>query len=89
MPADPLVRHRDQEARLDLSCPEPSQVAFAAFYADCVHEVLPITSLSTGWPSSIICGARAVASYLNHRTTTPSRPVWRHCYAVERCERRS
>jgi predicted 2-oxoglutarate/Fe(II)-dependent dioxygenase YbiX len=39
-----LVRHRDREARLDLSCPEPSQVAFAAFYADCVHEVLPITS---------------------------------------------
>ena len=39
-----LVRHRDREARLDLSCPEPSQVVFAAFYADCVHEVLPITS---------------------------------------------
>jgi hypothetical protein len=39
-----LVRHRHREARLDLSCPEPSQVAFAAFYADCVHEVLPITS---------------------------------------------
>jgi predicted 2-oxoglutarate/Fe(II)-dependent dioxygenase YbiX len=39
-----LVRHRDREARLDLSCSEPSQVAFAAFYADCVHEVLPITS---------------------------------------------
>ena len=39
-----LVRHRDREARLDLSCPEPSQVAFAVFYADCVHEVLPITS---------------------------------------------
>src|SRR5712691_12158650 len=39
-----LVRHRDQEARLELSYPEPSQVAFAAFYADCVHEVLPITS---------------------------------------------
>ena len=39
-----LVRHRDQEARLELRCPEPSQVAFAAFYADCVHEVLPITS---------------------------------------------
>jgi predicted 2-oxoglutarate/Fe(II)-dependent dioxygenase YbiX len=39
-----LVRHRDREARLDLSCPEPSQVTFAAFYADCVHEVLPITS---------------------------------------------
>jgi hypothetical protein len=39
-----LIRHRDREARLELSCPEPSQVAFAAFYADCVHEVLPITS---------------------------------------------
>ena len=24
-----LVRHRDREARLELSCPEPSQVAFA------------------------------------------------------------
>jgi predicted 2-oxoglutarate/Fe(II)-dependent dioxygenase YbiX len=39
-----LVRHRDREIRLELSCPEPSQVTFAAFYADCVHEVLPITS---------------------------------------------
>jgi predicted 2-oxoglutarate/Fe(II)-dependent dioxygenase YbiX len=39
-----LVRHRGREVRLELSCPEPSQVAFAAFYADCVHEVLPITS---------------------------------------------
>jgi predicted 2-oxoglutarate/Fe(II)-dependent dioxygenase YbiX len=39
-----LVRHRDREVRLDLRCPEPSEVAFAAFYADCVHEVLPITS---------------------------------------------
>lgn len=39
-----LVRHRDREARLELSCPEPSEVAFAAFYADCVHEVLPVTS---------------------------------------------
>ncbi len=39
-----LVRHRDREVRLELSCPESSQVAFAAFYADCVHEVLPLTS---------------------------------------------
>ena len=39
-----VVRHRDREARLDLRGPEPSEVAFAAFYADCVHEVLPITS---------------------------------------------
>ncbi len=39
-----VVRHRDQEVRLDLGCQEPSEAAFAAFYADCVHEVLPITS---------------------------------------------
>jgi hypothetical protein len=39
-----LVRHRAREVRLDLHSPEPSEVAFAAFYADCVHEVLPITS---------------------------------------------
>lgn len=39
-----VVRHRDREVTLDLRCPEPSEVAFAAFYADCVHEVRPITS---------------------------------------------
>lgn len=38
------VRHRDREVQLDLYSLEPSEVAFAAFYADCVHEVLPITS---------------------------------------------
>lgn len=40
---DLIVRHRNREARLDLSCDEPSEFAFAAFYADCVHEVLPVT----------------------------------------------
>jgi predicted 2-oxoglutarate/Fe(II)-dependent dioxygenase YbiX len=39
-----VVRHHDREVRLDLQCDEPSEVAFAAFYADCVHEVLPVTS---------------------------------------------
>lgn len=39
-----LVRHKGREARFDLRCPDPAQVAFAAFYADCVHEVLPVTS---------------------------------------------
>ena len=40
---DLVVRHKGREARLDLSCPDPSEAAFAAFYADCVHEVLPVT----------------------------------------------
>ncbi|MEA2738349.1 MAG: hypothetical protein QOH05_1656 [Acetobacteraceae bacterium] len=39
-----IVRHKDREVRLDMRCEEPSDVAFAAFYADCVHEVLPVTS---------------------------------------------
>ena len=39
-----IVRHNDREARLDLASEEPSEIAFAAFYADCVHEVLPVTS---------------------------------------------
>ncbi|MGB7414552.1 MAG: 2OG-Fe(II) oxygenase [Thermosynechococcaceae cyanobacterium] len=39
-----LVRHLEDEVRLDLCCLDLSEVSFAAFYADCVHEVLPITS---------------------------------------------
>jgi len=39
-----VVRHKGREVRLDLSGTDLSEAAFAAFYADCVHEVLPITS---------------------------------------------
>ena len=39
-----VVRHQNREARFGLDCPEPSEAAFAAFYADCPHEVLPVTS---------------------------------------------
>jgi len=39
-----VVRHGDREVRVDLSCDEPSEIAFVAFYADCVHEVLPVTA---------------------------------------------
>ena len=39
-----VVRHRGEEARLELNVSDPSEVAYAAFYADCKHEVLPITS---------------------------------------------
>jgi hypothetical protein len=41
---DLVVRHNGREARLDLRCEDPSEAAFAAFYADCVHEVLPVTA---------------------------------------------
>ena len=39
-----LVRHQGRELRLDLRCPDPGDAAFAAFYADCTHEVLPVTA---------------------------------------------
>ncbi len=39
-----VVRHKGREVRLELQGPDPSMAAFAAFYADCVHEVLPVTS---------------------------------------------
>jgi predicted 2-oxoglutarate/Fe(II)-dependent dioxygenase YbiX len=39
-----VVRHKEREAKLDLANDEPSEMTFAAFYADCVHEVLPITA---------------------------------------------
>ena len=38
------IRHRGREVRLDLRRSDLSELAWAAFYADCVHEVLPITS---------------------------------------------
>nr|WP_314622197.1 2OG-Fe(II) oxygenase [uncultured Noviherbaspirillum sp.] len=38
-----LLRHHDREVCLDLHAPYPAEVAFAAFYADCVHEMRPVT----------------------------------------------
>ena len=38
-----IVRHKDNSATIDLSRAEGSELKFAAFYADCEHEVLPIT----------------------------------------------
>jgi hypothetical protein len=39
-----VVRHKGREVRLELRCDDPSEGAYAAFYADCVHEVLPVTA---------------------------------------------
>lgn len=39
-----VVRHQGREVRIVLNRSDPSEAAFAAFYADCRHEVLPITS---------------------------------------------
>ena len=39
-----IVRHRGREIAADLHVAEPSELAFAAFYADCPHEVRPVTA---------------------------------------------
>ena len=39
-----VVRHRDRERTFDMTAGEPSELAFAAFYADCTHEVRPVTA---------------------------------------------
>ena len=38
-----VVRHRGRERTVDMTAAEPSELAFAAFYADCEHEVRPVT----------------------------------------------
>ena len=38
-----VVRHGERETTFDMSAEEPSELAFAAFYADCPHEVRPVT----------------------------------------------
>lgn len=38
-----VIRHAGREVIIDLSRSEISELAFAAFYADCEHEVRPIT----------------------------------------------
>ena len=39
-----LVRHAGREAVVDLRGTDPGEVGFAAFYADCEHEVRPVLS---------------------------------------------
>ena len=37
-----VVRHGEREEVFDLNAGEPSELSFAAFYADCLHEVRPL-----------------------------------------------
>ena len=61
----------DAPVRLDLRGADPSELAFAAFYADCVHEVLPVTA-----------GCRLVLVY-NLLRTGRSRPPQPPDYRAE------
>ena len=37
------VRHRGREVVIDMNTAEPSELPYAAFYADCEHETRPVT----------------------------------------------
>ena len=37
-----VVRHKDRETVIDMHTDEPSEITYAAFYADCVHEIRPV-----------------------------------------------
>ena len=39
-----IVRHRGREVTADMNVEEPSELAFAAFYADCSHEIRPVVA---------------------------------------------
>ena len=39
-----VIRHKEREAVIDLRTEDPSELAFAAFYADCVHETRPVVT---------------------------------------------
>ena len=38
-----VIRHRGRETVVDMRTDEPSELVYAAFYADCEHEILPVT----------------------------------------------
>ena len=38
-----VIRHQGRENVVDMRTDEPSELVYAAFYADCEHEILPVT----------------------------------------------
>ena len=68
-----IVRHRGREIAADMNVEEPSELAFAAFYADCSHEVRPVTSGHRPSSSSTCACDRATRPPRGRRRTTASR----------------
>ncbi|MGB9118751.1 2OG-Fe(II) oxygenase [Bradyrhizobium sp.] len=52
-----VIKHLGREVVLDLRPEEPSEIGFAAFYADCVHEVRPV---KTGCRLALVYNLRFV-----------------------------
>ena len=76
-----IVRHRDREIRIDMDANEASELAYAAFYADCTHETRPVREghrlslvfnlcLRPGDTETPPTGARLFGPGPRHRGTT-------------------
>ena len=68
-----VVKHAGRETTLDLRPEDPSEIGFAGFYADCVHEVRPVTA---GFRVCLVYNLRFV-----DKSRPPKAPDYR---AVER-----
>jgi 2OG-Fe(II) oxygenase superfamily len=66
---DLIVRHLGREVTFDQHPRDPSDIAFAAFYADCVHEVRPVAS---GYRATLVYNLRLTGSRL-----VPNAPDYR------------
>ncbi|MPZ16978.1 MAG: hypothetical protein GEV06_03540 [Luteitalea sp.] len=71
---DLLLRHAGREISVNLSATEVSELTFAAFYADCEHEVRPITS------GNRVC---LVYNLMQQRTGKHRRTLTAPCYETE------
>lgn len=61
-----VIRHHGREIVLDLRSAEASEIGFAAFYADCVHEVRPVTA---GYRLTLVYNLRLLGK--RHSLTAP------------------
>jgi hypothetical protein len=69
-----VIRHARREVTVDLSNEETSELTFAAFYADCEHEIKPITQ------GSRVC---LIYNLLQRRTGEENKPITAPLYDSE------
>ena len=69
-----LVRHGEREMRVDMAVSEPSELVWAAFYADCLHETEPVRE---GFRLSLVFNLclRPDAPYMPRQAPDHSGPI--------------
>ena len=69
---EPVVRHAGEEMTIALNAAEPSELAYAAFRADCAHEVLPV---GRGHRPSLVSNLRVRPADTGQRHFSPEAEV--------------